>query len=243
MGAVAGAVRRTPEERPARAAVLRAAAATVVAGLVLAAVWVALGLLISRTGDSWPARLDRSASVWMVDHRTPLLDGLTRVGSLLGQTLTKVVVTAVAALVIGIRLRSWLAVTFVVASTAIEGAVFLAVTTIVARPRPDVPRLEAVTVDSSFPSGHTGAAAAYAAIAVVVLAHTRRTWLRVLTVVLAVAVPAAVAASRMYRGAHYLTDVLAGLALGAACVLVVFVIIRRFLGSPTGGHGPRPPVR
>lgn len=234
MGAVAGAVQRAPEERPAPGVLLRAVGTTLAVGVVLAAVWVGLGLLISRTGDSWPSRLDRSAAVWMVDHRTPLLDGLTRIGSLLGQTLTKVVVTAVAAVAIWLRFRSWSAAAFVVVSQALEGAVFLLATTIVARPRPDVPRLEEVTVDSSFPSGHTGAAAAYAAIAVVVLAHTRRAWLRTLTVVVAVAVPAAVAASRMYRGAHYLTDVLAGLALGFVCVLVVFLVIRRFLGSPTG---------
>ena len=239
MGAVTGVARQAPGNRPALGPLIRAAVSVAVVGLLLAAVWIGLGLLLSRTGDTWTTRLDRSTAVWLVDHRTPALDSLTRIGSLLGQTLTKVAVTAVAAVLIWLRLRSWLAAGFVVASTVLEGAVFLLVTTVVARPRPDVPRLEAVTVDSSFPSGHTGAAAAYAAIALVALAHTRRTWLRALTIVLAVAVPLAVAASRMYRGAHYLTDVLAGLALGWVSVLVVFLVLRRYLGSPTGDPDTR----
>ena len=222
------------DRRATRDRLLPAAGALLLAGVGLAAVWIGVGLLLTRSGVD---ATDRAVAQWLVDHRTPFYDGLTRAGTLMGQTMVKIIVTAVAAVLILWRLRSWRAASFVVLATAFEGAVFLVVTTVVGRPRPDVPRLEAVTVNSSFPSGHTGAAAAYAAIALVVLAHTRRQWLRALVIVLAVLVPLAVAASRMYRGAHYLTDVVAGLALGWVSVVVVLLVIRHWFGPPTGGAG------
>lgn len=222
-----------------RARLARATGATVAAALVLAGCWVGVGLLITGSTNR-VGGLDLSVARWMVDHRTPLMDDLTRGGTFLGQTLVKVIVTAVAAAGLVLGLRSWRAASFVVLATVLEGAVFLAATTIVGRPRPDVPRLEDVTVNSSFPSGHTGAAAAYAAIAVVILGHVHRPWVRALTVVLAVLVPVAVALSRMYRGAHYLTDVVAGGALGWACVAVAFVVVRHWFGAPAG-TGPAAP--
>jgi undecaprenyl-diphosphatase len=43
---------------------------------------------------------------------------------------------------------------------------------------------------------------------------------------LAVIAPLTVATSRLYRGMHYLTDVLAGAALGAACLMLTYVALR-----------------
>jgi membrane-associated phospholipid phosphatase len=82
-------------------------------------------------------------------------------------------------------------------------------------------------VGSSFPSGHVAAAACYAAVAIVVFWHTRNWWLRALTVVVVALTPVAVALARMYRGMHYLTDVVAGAILGAAAVLVATWILLR----------------
>jgi membrane-associated phospholipid phosphatase len=54
---------------------------------------------------------------------------------------------------------------------------------------------------------------------------------------------------RMYRGVHYLTDVIAGIALGVACVIAVYAIIRRCLPAPGSearsapGQSPRPDPR
>lgn len=113
------------------------------------------------------------------------------------------------------------------------------VTTVVGRDRPDVARLDASPVGSSFPSGHTAAAAAYVAIAVVVFWHTRKRWVRVLVVFLAAVVPVIVELSRMYRGMHFLSDTLAGAVLGGAAVVLTAVVLTR---SPEGAAVVDPSV-
>jgi undecaprenyl-diphosphatase len=86
----------------------------------------------------------------------------------------------------------------------------------VGRERPDIARLVGVS-GFSFPSGHTAASAAvYAAIALVVgRGRDRRT--KAILAGVAGGITVAVAMSRVMLGAHWLTDVIAGAALGWAC--------------------------
>lgn len=88
--------------------------------------------------------------------------------------------------------------------------------------------------DYSFPSNHSAIAAALAV--ALLLAHRRLGW---------VAVPFALlmALSRVYVGAHYPHDVVAGLAVGALVALAVGYAARRALAAPverlrTGALGP-----
>jgi membrane-associated phospholipid phosphatase len=67
----------------------------------------------------------------------------------------------------------------------------------------------------------------YAAMAVVVFWHTRKTWIRAVAVIATILVPTAVALARMYRGMHHLTDVLGGAMIGAMCVVFVTWLLRR----------------
>ena len=89
-------------------------------------------------------------------------------------------------------------------------------------PRPRVPHLDEAPPTSSFPSGHTAAAVCfYGSIAAIILWHSRHRWIKVAAVVICAAVPLLIAGSRVYRGMHYPTDVLAGLLLGAIWLTVV----------------------
>ena len=102
------------------------------------------------------------------------------------------------------------------------------------RPGSDVPlRFRARRPPStSFPSGHAASAAA----AAVLLADGRPGW-RAPLAVLAVGV----AWSRVQTGLHHLSDILAGLALGAA----VGLLVRRLLplpGSTERVAGPQAPA-
>ncbi len=198
----------------------------------LTVVWIGLGtLLTGPLAHGSIVRADEHVANWMVAHRTPTWNHLTVWGSLLAETTTKVVVTAVLAVVFLRLWRRWLEPVLLVVSLVIEAAAFIAVTTVVGRNRPDVPRLDGSPVGSSFPSGHTAAAAAYAAIAVVVFLHTRKRWARVMVVVLSALVPVIVALSRLYRGMHFLSDTVAGTILGGAAVALTAIVLAR---SPEG---------
>jgi membrane-associated phospholipid phosphatase len=95
---------------------------------------------------------------------------------------------------------------------------------IYARPRP--PMALVTTHSYSFPSGHAGTAAAVAAGIVLLLAIRRsRHWY---LDALAVAYVIAVAWSRVYLRAHWLSDVLTGAALGAAAAISVFLVVSIF---------------
>ena len=81
--------------------------------------------------------------------------------------------------------------------------------------------------DLVVPSGHTAAAVCfYGSVAAIILWHSRHRWIKVLAVVVCAAVPLMIAGSRVYRGMHYPTDVLAGVLLGAIWLTVVIFYVR-----------------
>jgi undecaprenyl-diphosphatase len=90
----------------------------------------------------------------------------------------------------------------------------------------------AATLGPSFPSGHSATAAAfYATAALLIGRHRTRPW-RAVLIGLAVGIAVAVAASRVLLDVHWLTDVIAGLALGwawfAVCAIAFGGRILRF---------------
>lgn len=196
--------------------------------VVLTGVWSAVGwAIVHPLDDTAIVRTDERVANWFVAQRTPTLDDWSLVGSYLAETIVKIVVTAIIVLVLLWAVKRWLDPLVVAVSLILEAMVFITVTWIVARPRPDVVRLDGSPVDSSFPSGHAAAAACYVAIAIVVFWHTRKRWIRALVVVVTVSMPFIVGIARMYRGMHHLTDVIAGGILGATSVVLVTVILCR----------------
>jgi undecaprenyl-diphosphatase len=94
-----------------------------------------------------------------------------------------------------------------------------------ARPRPPIALV--TTHGYSFPSGHSGTAAAVGAgIALLLVARGSRHWYYQ---VLAAVYVVAVAWSRVYLRAHWLSDVITGAALGAAVVIAVFLMVSSHL--------------
>jgi undecaprenyl-diphosphatase len=108
-----------------------------------------------------------------------------------------------------------------------EVTIFLLVTLLVDRQRPPVRHLDQAPPTSSFPSGHVAAAVCmYGALAVLANERARSALVRGLFVALAVLIPLAVALSRLYRGMHYLSDVLGGVILGVTWLFLVVKAIR-----------------
>ena len=147
----------------------------------MSAIWFAFGWLLTHPlKDSWIVRTDESIAEWFVDQRTPTLNSLSFIGSMLSDTLVKIVVTAIAAVVMLKVWKRWLEPLVVCMSLILEALCFITVTTLVGRPRPDVQHLDTSPVGSSYPSGHTAAAVAYSAIIVVLFWHIRTRWIRAL---------------------------------------------------------------
>jgi undecaprenyl-diphosphatase len=192
---------------------------------VLTLAWILLGRFL--LGIDRLVENDERISAELAEGRTTRMDELTHWGSMLSDTTVKIVVTAILAAIAVAVWRRWHDASLLALSLILEASVFITVTWVIGRARPDVPRLEGSPVNSSFPSGHVAAAAAYGAVVIVVAWHTRRHWLRALSVLLVSAVVAAVAWARLYRGMHFLSDVIAGVALGVASILAVWWIMRR----------------
>jgi undecaprenyl-diphosphatase len=71
---------------------------------------------------------------------------------------------------------------------------------------------------SSYPSGHAAYAVSLIACAIVLVRAGTGWVVRVGAVTVAIALVVAVAATRVYLGAHYLSDVVAGVAVGTVCL-------------------------
>lgn len=175
------------------------------------------------------AALDREAFLWVVQHRADWLDPLFVALSLVGNA--GLLWIALAPLLALLARRGLLATTALAAAAVwCADLIALGIKEVVERPRPfetlaRADPLVSATVGASLPSGH--AATSFAGL-VVLGALFRRTLPALAVLALAMSF------SRVYVGAHYPFDAVAGAALGAAVGAVVMIALPRI---------PRPPWR
>jgi undecaprenyl-diphosphatase len=200
--------------------------------LVLAALTLGLGALVTHfvVGHSL-GHGDLDVARWFAERRTDTWDSWSKVGSYFAETVTVLVVIAVALVVLAVK-RAWAQCGLLVIAMAAEGGVYLVATYFVSRDRPAVPRLEDLIVADSYPSGHTAAAMAlYGSLCIIVWSLTRHRFWRGFFLALAVVAPLIVGTSRVYRGMHNPTDVICGVVLGAGCILVGYGAVRAGLAA------------
>jgi membrane-associated phospholipid phosphatase len=193
----------------------------------LAIAWVVLTLGVTAVGwllthplessvDPW----DDSVSRWIAERRTPTGELLAAWGSHVADTIVGVILAAVAALVLwrtqGTR-RPLVYFTVLVAGTL---ALYLVVTLLISRDRPPIKILDPGLVpEHSFPSGHVATSiVVYCALAIYLVrtVPSSRRWAWILFLA-----PVVVAPSRLYEGAHHVTDVLTSLVFAPLWVAVV----------------------
>jgi len=206
--------------------------------LIVAAVMVGLGLLLTKVLLPAGVRgFDDSVSRWFVQQRTPTLNSISVFGSDIGSTGGVVGVAALAIIVLAIG-RHWRQIGFLVCALSVEFIVFLTATLFVERQRPDVPRLDATPATSSYPSGHFAASIAlYVGLAIIVASLVRSAVARTIAWIIAIVVPIFVGLSRLYRGMHHLTDVLASVLLGCAAIVVALLVTRTAVATSEARSG------
>ncbi len=213
-----------------------------VAVLTTVGIASAIGLLLTEAFDgSAVVRLDERIASRLASGRTGTGDTLTGIGNVFADPIPVAVLWFVAMVVAWRVFRTWAAPLVVLSGVGGEKLSYYLSTLIVDRPRPDVPTIGHRHVTSSFPSGHVGSAISlYGCIALLVWLYLWRRhraggatglrpdrWLPAMAVVVAL-IGIVVAVSRMYRGFHFLTDVIAGALIGVTWVLVpALLLVRR----------------
>ena len=186
-------------------------AATGVVAAGAAGVGVLLAMVHEHVGF---ARWDSAFAHFGADHATAWTTRvLSGVSFWFGSTLGVVLLAAVVLTVEMRRMPARAVPLFLVVTLAGQSAMSNLVKLLVERARPDIMPLSD-PAGSSFPSGHTTAAAASMAAFALLLGRGRSRRTKIVLAGIAGGIAAAVACSRVFLGVHWFTDVLAGLALG-----------------------------
>jgi undecaprenyl-diphosphatase len=187
--------------------------------LLLAVCLAAFGLLTAAvTRNDFVTNWDRDLNANIEDTHSHAVELFTHLGSLWG-----LLPVCAAATVLLARRRAWADITLLLASLAGAALLNLVAKEAIARPRPVFHDPSVALTTFSFPSGHTmGTTAVYAALAIIV---ARRTRYAPLVVAGSAVMIVLVAASRVYLGAHYVSDVVGGVLLGLAWVLFVLIAL------------------
>ncbi len=203
------------------------AAALVSAFVLVAALSIGLGLLITDVvlHSGGVAAADQSFVESLVAERTPFLTDVSEAGSTVGS----VVIVAIAffgALFFALR-RKWALAAFFAFLPMVESGLYRLTSAAVPRERPDVPRLEDLPVDASYPSGHTAASVAvFGGLALLLTRRIANPAWRLATLAGTFLIAAFVAMSRMYRGMHHPIDAGGGLVVGLAAIAIVLFACR-----------------
>jgi len=201
-----------------RAQTLRAALGIVVlvgAGVAVLGTW-AFAEIASHVRAGRTQAFDERILTWIGQNTPPVVEQVMLEITFLGTGSVVGVMVGIVALFLWLTRHKYSAALLLVATAG--GLVLNSVLKAgFDRPRPQVITWGTHVLTSSFPSGHAmSAAVVYGTIAYLAARLERRAWARVLTLVLAAALIALIAFSRMYLGVHYPSDVLAGLIVGFA---------------------------
>jgi len=212
------------------------AAALRVAGLLT----VLTGLMLAIHRPGWVTELDTATTSWVVAHRSMGFNVAALVITDLGSPVATAAAALICAALLSWRARSRVPGIVVIGTVSAAALASTALKAVVDRPRPPLQWQLVLETDPSFPSGHvTGTAALLGITAVCVgmgRSRTVRAWLAggVVTGVLVIA------ATRLYLGVHWLTDVSAGAILAAVFVTIGTTVFAA-LHDRSGQHDA-PPV-
>lgn len=200
-----------------------------------------LGLAVSAAvaGSHLLLTWDEPIQRWVEAHRTDHLDDVFQAFSSLGATIPVMVIGTAIGLVTWRRCQA--VALAVLAATFSKPLIETALKMAVDRDRPDFHRLVRGT-GPSFPSGHVMAAMAlWGVVPLVVSLYTRRRAVWWASVAVVSVIVAGIAASRVYLGVHWFSDVVGGAIAGAVFLLGVQALhdrVHATRGCPLIGAPP-----
>lgn len=203
--------------------------------LLIGSTWLFLGVLEDViTGDPL-VRVDHGLYQLSQGLRTPWGDKVMVVATMLGDGVV-IALVAAAALVWLVWCKNWRAAKYWVAAIGFGQIAATVVKLVVQRPRPVVDLYDGLSA-YAFPSGHaTMSMVAYGFLAALIAGHVPRSrrWIVYAVATLLIAV---IAASRLYLGAHWLSDVIGGLSLGFAWVCLLAIAYYRHAVTAPSARG------
>ncbi|MCF8607125.1 phosphatase PAP2 family protein [Gordonia sp. HY442] len=193
----------------------------ILTGSVLVLLVVACGVSVAVHGGG-PFGIDQTVMSHVVAHRSSTWTSIVQVVTFFFSPGAVTLWTAIVALGLTIRDRSAYRALPLVAAVVVAGAVGELTKILVNRPRPPIAaQIGAPESTFSYPSGHVTGTAAFVVAVVVVVAATWPRAARSLAWAMATVVVLVAAATRLYLGVHWVSDVAAGMCLGTAVVLTV----------------------
>jgi membrane protein DedA with SNARE-associated domain/membrane-associated phospholipid phosphatase len=214
---------------------------TVGAFVLIAASWIFGGIAESVVGARPLTVLDANLATWLHERVTPGLTSVMLAVSAVGSPTLAAVATVVLSGILSWR-REWYRLLALLLS--VPGGLLLntLLQSIFRRARPEFSDPILTLTSYGFPSGHTMAATVWYGYLTALAVSRLSTWRwRVFAVLVAGVVILLVAFSRLYLGAHYLSDVLAAMAEGLAwlalCVTAVDTLRRARTPTRRAGAG------
>jgi len=212
------------------------------------ALWLFGGLTQDVVANDEAALRDPGITSWVIAHRVAWITEAMRAITWVGSVVVLIPLVVGVGVVFLVRSRTARPLVELVVALGASIVTYNVVRALVDRTRPPVQDWLVHASGSSFPSGHSADATAVFGMLLVILIAPSRSAPRLLGGMALILVPLVVAASRVYLGVHWFTDVLAGVALGWAIVALIGAASlwlqppKRF-DAMGEGHSPDPGTR
>ena len=195
--------------------------------VLVVAVWVVLCAIVLGWGGLLTHPLEKTidptdddVARWFADQRDPTLTDAANAGTFLGETMVGASMFAVICVLVAAIRRTWRPLILLAVVEAGLGGFYFFGTELIPRDRPPVKLLDAgLAPDASYPSGHVATAlVCWAGTVVLVWTYFRAArWISLVLLLL----PLFTLLSRLYVGAHHLTDALTSVVYASIWLLVV----------------------
>jgi len=197
----------------------------VLAGAVCA--WIFIGLTQDVFAHDEAVLSDPGVTRFVVDHRVAWATALMKSVTWLGSNVVMIPLVAIIGCYFLLRDRDWRPAASMAAALVGANVIYRAAKSWVGRPRPPGSFHLIGVSGFSFPSGHATVAVACWGLAALLLGAGRPIRVKLALWTAAVVIIGLVGLSRIYLGAHWWTDVVAGFALGGFWLCLLGLLLLR----------------